>query len=146
MVKNGGVIIINETDARPEKSVIFRDREKKIFPTTTLKFFDAMLEEQKEMGCNGAFGARHNILNYMALSEFNNFSYKRIIIHIEESTTAKSAITDGTIKLLYSVLPSLIKSGRFQADKFDIVKKEVTNSPFFHWEGSQIIIRNLESE
>lgn len=142
VVKKGGVIIINETDARPEKSVIFRDKKKGIFPVTTLEFFNAMLDEQKAMGCNGAFGARDNILHYMALSEFDNFSYKRIIIHITEGTEAKSAITDGTIKLLYSTLPSLVKSGRFQAEKFDVVKKEVTESPFFHWEGSQIIIRN----
>ena len=143
VIKKNGIIIINETDARPKKSVIFREKKRDVFPPTTLKFFKAMLAEQEAMGCNGAFGGRENILHYMALAEFNNFSYKRIIIHIKEGTPEKTAITDGTIKLLYSTLPCLVRSGSFLADEFDIVKQEVADSPFFHWEGSQIICKNV---
>lgn len=143
VVKKGGTIIINETDATPIKSVIFRDKNTHDFPLETLRFFNAMLAEQKKSGGNGAFGDQGTMLYYMTLGGFKKFSYRRIVIDLKESDPMKKNLVEGATKLLESVLPALISSGRFKDEYFIKVKEEISTSDIFHWEGSQVIIENI---
>ena len=142
VVKKGGIILINETDARPLKSVFLTQTQSNNFPPKTFEFFQAMLKVQEENKGNGAFGSRENMLRYMALAAFDNFTYKRLVIHFEKPDVRREALTIGTIELLASTLPHLIQSGYFKESNFDKVQQEIEDSPLFHWEGSQVLIRN----
>lgn len=142
VVQKDGIILINETDATPLSSVRFNGPDSNDFPPATLKFFNAMLRCQQEGGGNGAFGKENTIRQALHTAGFKDYTYNRIVIDCTYPDPMRAALTTGTLRLLESTLPALIQAGYITEQEFDHVRQEVTASPLFHWEGSQVLIQN----
>ena len=72
---------------------------------------------------------------------FESFKYQRLVMHYDQTDPAKlDAYAHYLVALWQSVLPDLIKSGKFTEDEFAKVKEELFQASTLRQEAGQVIV------
>lgn len=143
-VAPGGLIVINEVHLSTAHSwqIQLPGIQDTIAPNSR-RFIDAMIREQIESQGDPNVGSAENIIPLLKSAGFNKIHYGRLVMHYDQNNLdSLKSYADYLVSLWKSVLPDLIKSGKFTEAEFETVKAELDQATVLRQEAGQIIVEN----
>ncbi|MDB5036679.1 MAG: AdoMet dependent proline di-methyltransferase [Bacteriovoracaceae bacterium] len=142
VVKKGGVIIINEVHLDVGTSwIIKQPNQIDAVSPFSKRFLEAMIKEQQDSLGDPNVGSPESMRDLLSQVGFHHFKYQRLVMHYDQNDPRTlDAYAHYLIALWNSVLPDLIKSGKFTQADYEHVKQEVLQSHTLRQEAGQVII------